>query len=154
MTQKLMSKDEVLGLDLWTIYWNYLLSLQEAFKKELQAKLGDIEIETWIMSYANFLDTATGKILGDAPELEEIHFRLGNHVPSVRIGVSYAHTSMIDLEFVENTTEGEDDHYYVNDKHHSANRVFSDEMISTASEWLKDATISSSVMDKLKHYPS
>lgn len=154
MTQKLMSKDEVLGFDLWAIYWNYLLSLQEAFKKELQAKLGDIEIETWIISYADFLDTATGKTLSDFPELEEIHFRLCNHISSVRIGVSYANTPMIDLEFVENTTEGEDDHYYVNDKHHSANRVFSNEMISAASEWLKEATISSSVMDILKHYPS
>jgi len=149
-----MSKDEVLGFDLWATYWNYLLSLQEAFKKELQTKLGDVEIETWVMSYADFLNTTTGKTMSDSLELEEIYFRLCGQVPSVRISISYANTSMIDLEFVENTTEDEDDHYYINDKHHSANRVFSDEMISAAGEWLKDATISSSVMDKLKHYPS
>jgi len=150
MTAKqLMDKNQVLEFDLWVIYWNYLLSLQETFKQELQTKLRDNEIESWVESVNDFFKEGNNR-KGIAPQLEEIYFQLRDQTTSVRICVDFGNAPKIHVELVEDKQT--DVHYRLREGFYGSNNVFSGEMIEIAAEWLKEAVISDSALDKFGYF--
>ena len=131
-----MNKEQVLSTDLWAIYWNFLKSLQEVYKQELQQKLlNETDLNSWIKSM-RFFDRK-GQAGCDNPELEEVYFQITNHKSKIRICIDYAHTKDANLELVRDRKPC----YFHLKGEHNTKLIFLPEVILAAVLWLKDGRL-------------
>lgn len=130
---QLLEKEQLLKVNLWDLYWQFIQSIQAIYKAELQKKIPGEEIIAELGVTGCFFGP-NGEAVGDHPELEEIYFKIEGRQKSVRLAISLANVQKTQLQLVVGDDET---YYYPKDENFSLSMLFQEEFVQVATDWLR-----------------
>lgn len=142
---ELMNKDEVVKFDLLAMYFKYLKSFEQAFKKELEEKI-HTKIKSSITSINNFFDNngLSQMRRSEYLELEQINFQLRDSDFIVKICIFCGKTNKAGINFTNTKGEG----YFYDTEEESTDVIFSIRIIEAAVQWLQKGIIDPDIKER------